>query len=210
MQRLLFCFILLFLVSCDLMPAQPATTVPSPLPSSNVPLTPTTLPEQAIQTPFVVSPVTTPKALYLMLDSGQIAQADLQQHPEVVVVHSFADVQQRLSSMDISIWIDKDALGLIPAQWLMQAPQKFCPLVVVGYHDALFAFREGLAGFGIGEPINGSDVDWSTRRIEPGFSVWILQPRIDAPHTRYTAVMRGYDQQPTIQAIFDITDPYIT
>ena len=210
MKHILLCFIMLFLISCDLMPAQSVTTVPSSLPSSNVPLTPTTLREHAIQPPLVSSPVTTPKALYLMRDSGQIAQADLQQHPEVVVVHTFADVQQRLSSTDISIWIDKDALGLIPTQWLMQTPQKFCPLVIVGYHDALFAFRESLPGFGIGEPIIGPYVDWSTQRIEPGFSVWILQPRIDAPHTRYTAVMRGYDQQPTIQAIFDISDPYIT
>ena len=57
----------------------------------------------------------------------------------------------------------------------MQAPEKLNPLVVVGYKQALYAFRDTL-GIGIGAPINGPSVDWSTVRLEPGFSVWALQP----------------------------------
>jgi hypothetical protein len=179
-----------FLLGCDTGPIQPAD-------GSN---------EQAA-TP---SPAGVAKALYLVRASGQVSAADLGQHPEVVVVHTFADVQQQLRSTETSLWIDKNALSLIPSDWLMQAPQKFCPLVIVGYNNALYAFRESLPGFGIGSPISGPSVDWSAERIEPGFSVWILQPRIDAPETNYSAVMQGYEQQPTITAIFAITDGYIS
>jgi hypothetical protein len=147
-----------------------------------------------------------PKAVYLVTGQGQLAAADLSQHPEIAVVHTFRDLQARATDTNISLWIDKDAAQLADSSWLMQAPQKFCPLVVVGYNQALYAFRDTL-GIGIGVPISGPAVDWTGVRLEPGFSVWVLQPHTEA--ASYSAVMQGYDQAPTIRAIFAITDPLI-
>jgi hypothetical protein len=208
MKRMLTVLILLFLLGCDAGPIQPPTP-PRLTPAPEALVMPSVPVDRSTEQAAGPSPTIAPKALYLVRDSGQIATADLGQHPEVVVVHTFADVQQQLTSPETSIWIDKNALGIIPTDWLMQAPQKFCPLVIVGYNNALYAFRESLPGFGIGEPIIGPYLEWNTQEIEAGFSVWILQPRIDAPETKYTAVMQGYDQQPTITAIYAITDPYI-
>jgi hypothetical protein len=56
-------------------------------------------------------------------------------------------------------------------------------------------------------PISGPAVDWSTVRLEPGFSVWALQPHIAVDAN--SAFMQGYDQPPTVQAIFAVTDPLI-
>jgi threonine dehydratase len=78
--------------------------------------------------------------------------------------------------------------------------------VLVGYNDALYAFRDTL-GIGIGAPISGVYVDWTAVRLEPGFSVWVLQPHAAA--ATHTAFMQGYDQAPTIPAIFAITNPLI-
>jgi hypothetical protein len=147
-----------------------------------------------------------PKTVYLVTGQGQLAAADLQAHPEVVVVHSFRDLQARATDTDISLWIDKDAVQLVDSAWLMQSPQKLNPLVVVGYNQALYALRDTLH-IGIGAPISGPYVDWSTVRLEPGFSVWVLQPHREA--TSYSAFMQGYDQAPTVQAILAITDPLI-
>ena len=146
------------------------------------------------------------KAVYLVTGQGQLAAADLNQHPEVAVVHTFYDLQARATDTNISLWIDKDAAKLADSDWLMQAPQKFCPLVVVGYNQALYAFR-GDIHIGIGAPISGPPVDWSTIRLEPGFSVWFLKPHTEAPS--YEAVTQGYDQVPTIQGVFAVTDPLI-
>ncbi len=151
-------------------------------------------------------PLPKPKAVYLVTGQGQLAAADLSQHADVVVVHTFRDLQARVTDTNISLWIDKDAAQLADSAWLMQAPQKFCPLVMVGYNQALFAFRDTL-GIGIGAPISGPAVDWGTVRLEPGFSVWVLQPHTEA--ASYSAAMQGYVQAPTIQAILAITDPLI-
>src|SRR5260370_6777162 len=94
------------------------------------------LPAPRLATPTPVKP----RAVYLVLSSGQLAAADLSQHPEVVVVHSFHDLQALATDTDVALWIDKDAAALADAAWLMQAPQKLNPLVVVGYNQALDAF----------------------------------------------------------------------
>jgi hypothetical protein len=167
---------------------------------------PTASPSAATAGTLATLQLAKPKAVYLVTGSGHLAQDDLNRHPEVAVVRTFRDLQERATDINISLWIDKDTVNLANAEWLMQGPQKLCPLVVVGYNNALFAYRENLR-IGIGAPISGPYADWSTIRLEPGFSVWVLQPHAVAPS--YTAVMRGYDQPPTVQAIFAVTDPLI-
>jgi uncharacterized lipoprotein YajG len=78
-----------------------------------------------------------PRAVYLVIGQGQVAAADLRQHPEVVIVHTFGDLQALATATDISLWIDKNAARLADSAWLMQAPQNLNPLVLVGDNQAL-------------------------------------------------------------------------
>src|SRR5258708_29199712 len=53
-----------------------------------------------------------PKAIYLVSGQGQFSAAELSQHPEVVIVHTFHDLQALATDTDIALWIDKDAAQL--------------------------------------------------------------------------------------------------
>lgn len=139
-----------------------------------------------------------PKALYLVLAQGQLAADDLKAHPEVVVVHSAQELRE-LGRREVALWIDRDAIGLVDQAWLHAAPQKYYPVVLVGYNDALYSFREKLGGFGIIGPY----VDWNARRLEPGFSVWKLKEQTSASTS---AFMQGYDGAPTVEAILAKTN----
>ncbi len=141
------------------------------------------------------------RAVYLVQGQGQLDPAELAAHPEVAVVHTWADFQ-RLARSKVALWIDKDAVDLVDRQWLNQAPQRSYPLVVVGYSSALYAFREAIPAFGISGPY----VDWSTTAVGPGFSVWMLRDEAGASHG---ADMKGYQGTPTVQAILEKTDAFL-
>ena len=83
------------------------------------------------------------RAVYLVQGQGQLDPAELAAHPEVAVVHTWADFQ-RLAQTKVALWIDKDAVDLVDRQWLNEAPQRSYPLAIVGYSSALYAFREAL------------------------------------------------------------------
>jgi len=138
------------------------------------------------------------QAIYLVQGQGQLDPAELAAHPEVAVVHTWADFQ-RLAQTKVALWIDKDAVDLVDRQWLNQAPQRSYPLVVVGYSSALYAFREALPAFGISGPY----IDWSTATVGPGFSVWMLRDETGASHA---ADMKGYQGVPTVPAILEKTN----
>ena len=137
-------------------------------------------------------------AIYLVQNQGQLAASDLRLHPEVMVTNSF-DEFKRLSHAKVALWIDKNAISLVNMDWLHQAPQKYYPLALIGYNDALYSFRETLAGF----PISGPAVDWSTVTLEPGFSVWMIREETSSSLSTY---MKGYAQSSTVDAILTITN----
>ena len=137
-------------------------------------------------------------AIYLVQGQGQLAASDLGLHPEVMVTNSFDDFKQ-LSQAKVALWIDKNAVSLVNMDWLHQAPQKYYPLMLVGYNDALYSFRETLLGF----PISGPAIDWSTVTLEPGFSVWMIREETSSSISTY---MMGYAQPPTVDAILTITN----
>jgi len=137
-------------------------------------------------------------AIYLVQNQGQLAASDLQSHPEVMVTNSF-DEFKRHGRAKVALWIDKNAVSLVNMDWLHQAPQKYYPLVLVGYNDALYSFRETLAGF----PISGPAIDWSTATLEPGFSVWMIRKETSSSLSTY---MMGYVQPPTVDAILTISN----
>jgi len=86
--------------------------------------------------------------------------------------------------------------------WLHEEPQMYCPIVLVGYNNALYSFRECLTGF----EIEGPYVDWSEQVLEPGFSVWML---IEKTESSTSSFMRGYNEALSVERIMMITDMLI-
>ena len=75
----------------------------------------------------------------------------------------------------------------------------YCPLVLVGYNDATYSFREKLTGFGI----EGPYVDWNEQELEPGFSIWML---LEKTETATSSFMKGYSEAPSAMQIIALTD----
>jgi hypothetical protein len=103
-------------------------------------------------------------AVYLTVGSGELTPEDLQAHSEVKVVGSFPEMQAAAAE-PVALLIDRNAVDQVDIAWLQEAPQKYYPVVVMGYGDFLYAFREILPIYGIEGPV----VDWSTVTVEPGF-----------------------------------------
>jgi hypothetical protein len=142
------------------------------------------------------------KAVYLVGKVQQLSEEELANYPEIVVTKNFDELRDIISVTEASIWIDKSALHLVEDTWLHQNPQKYYPLVVVGYNNEIYAFREKLSGFGIEDP----HVDWSEEKVEPGFSVWVL---LEETSRSRKSFMSGYDAIPTVEMIMIVIEPYM-
>jgi hypothetical protein len=142
------------------------------------------------------------KAIYLTpQEGGQLTAQELKNHPEILVVNSFTDLKDAVQ-IKCAIWIDKDAVNMIDENWLHDDTQMYCPLVLIGYNNALYSFREKLTGFSI----EGPYVDWNIETLEPGFSIWML---IDSTDTSTSSVMNGYDESPSAKRIISLTNKLI-
>jgi len=138
------------------------------------------------------------KAVYLMpVTGGQITKEDLAAYPEILPVTDFETLTSH-TNKHIAIWIDKDAVDLLPEGWLNQEPQKYYPIVLVGYNNALYSMREKLHF-----PIHGPKVDWSKQKLEPGFSVWMIEK--DTPNET-SAFMKGYAEPVTAERILEVSN----
>ncbi|MHC4521000.1 MAG: hypothetical protein ACYTAS_20600, partial [Planctomycetota bacterium] len=142
-----------------------------------------------------------PKAVYFCPHKGQLSATDLAAHPGIVVATKFDQVKAAASKL-IAIWIDKDAIRDVDLEWLHKPPQKYYPIVVVGYRSALYSFREALGGF----DIQGPFVEWEKVKLSPGFSVWMLTSKTIAGTS---SIMRGYDVAPTVAGILEVTTPLL-
>ncbi len=141
------------------------------------------------------------EAVYLIpISGGQITREDLNAHPEILAVTDFASLTSQ-TKRHIAIWIDKDAVNLLPEGWLNREPQKYYPIVLVGYNNALYSMREklNLPMFGLGGPL----VDWSKQKLEPGFSVWMIEK--DSPN-EIPAFMKGYVEPVTAERILEVSN----
>jgi hypothetical protein len=147
------------------------------------------------------------RAVYLVKETGELSAADLKAHPDVAVVHTWANFQAKAAGQTVALWIDKDAMSLVQMGgadvWLNREPQKWYPVIMVGYNDCLYAFRELMPYFGI----KGPPVDWSQRKVEPGFSLWKLQ---DESTTGRSATMHGFEIKPTVSAIERLTESWLS
>lgn len=148
---------------------------------------------------IVASDGTEIQAIYLApQNGGEISEDDLKNHPEILKVADFETLNSYTEKYIIPIWIDKDAIDLLPKNWINQYPQKFYPIVVVGYNNALYAMREKL-----NLPIIGPYVDWSKQNLEPGFSVWMIKSQ-DSGDTSST--MKGYDEPVSTGRILEVSN----
>jgi len=142
------------------------------------------------------------KAIYLVHGRGHLSDNDLADHPEVLVVHTFLELQEIAATNAVDLWIDKDAVELVDSDWLHQEPQKYYPIVFVGFNDPLYAFREQLTGFGI----EGPEINWDTKSLETGFCIWILQAEGEFSSS---AFINGYPEEATVQSILNITNVHL-
>ncbi len=139
------------------------------------------------------------RAVYLVSGQGVLTPSDVQAYPEILVVHSFDELAAHTKSK-VAIWIDKSATPFDHQSWLNEAPQAWYPMVLVGYHDPLYAF-----GYMLGVCcFAGPFVDWSTVRLEPGFSV--IQRQDTVGQLPQATFLQAYDQVPTAGNILAITD----
>jgi hypothetical protein len=143
------------------------------------------------------------KAIYLTHGQGELSSEDLQAHPEVMVVGTFEDLKQN-SNQKIALWIDKNTTPFDSAleEWINAAPQAYYPLVLIGTSDTLHAFRDLLRVEVFQGPAGnypGADA--------PGFSIILRKPPAD-PNLAPADVpfLHGYDKEPTVQSILEITD----
>ena len=141
------------------------------------------------------------QAVYLTGGNGVLSADDLNAHPEVIVATTFDDFKSHAGSR-IALWVDKSAVNLVKGGWLNQPPQKYYPVELVGYNNALYSFRDTLS---VGR-IQGPYVDWSKEILEPGFSVWMI---LSESQSEETTIMRGYQQSPTVQDILDVSNPLL-
>ena len=134
------------------------------------------------------------KAVYLVRGVGQLSTEDLQAHPEVTVTDNF-DKLTEIAQMKVAIWVDINAVDLVDLGWLSQNPQAFYPVVLVGNGDETCSFFSVLQYFTFEVPCCPE-----CSSPPPGFSVNI-QTGVSRGH------MKGYKRTPTVQDIFDITNP---
>jgi len=134
------------------------------------------------------------RAVYLVSGIGLLSNQELDNSPEILVVHTFKDFQKVATQSRVALWIDKDALQQVDSDWLHQEPQKYYPLAVLGYNEPFFVFREKLSGFGI----EGHGISWSSKNLEPGYSVWMLKEDGET-------FMHGYSCEPTVEGLKLVT-----
>ena len=139
------------------------------------------------------------RAVYLVQEmGGRLSETEIKLHPEVLVVHTQKDLENAARNK-LAIWIDKDSVNTADKKWLMSEPQRRYPVAIVGYNNAVYSFRD-LLNITL---MHGPYVDWSKVKLEPGFSVYMI--REDSSNSR-SLYLRGYENEPTVQGILDITN----
>jgi hypothetical protein len=139
------------------------------------------------------------KAVYLIPDAGgQLTKESISKYSEVVYVTSSNELKKLVSS-NTAIWIDKDAVNLVDLDWLQKQAENKIPIVLVGYNNAIYSFREILSLYGI----KGPHINWDQKKLEPGFSVGMLK---EQTNTSKSVFLKGYDSTPEVEQILKITD----
>lgn len=140
----------------------------------------------------------TAKAIYLTPKDGeQLTKEDISKYPEVTCVSDFKDFK-KLVTKNTAIWIDKDAVDLLDLNWIQKEAESKIPIVLIGYNNDLYSFREKLSCY----DIQGPYIDWSKQRLEPGFSIGMLKEQTE---TSRSVFMKGYDTKPDTKQILSLS-----
>jgi len=138
------------------------------------------------------------QAIYLApQNGGLITDTELENYPKILKVSDFNTLNSFASKYIIPVWIDKDAIDLLPQGWVNEYPQKFYPIIVVGYNNALYSMREKLDLPIFGPPWLNLD------RIEPGFSAWMIESE---SATDLSAFMKGYAEPVAAERILEVSN----
>ncbi|GFP75328.1 hypothetical protein [Clostridium fungisolvens] len=141
----------------------------------------------------------TVKAIYLSpKEGGQLTKEDLDKYPEVLRVTSQKEMKA-LVTKNTAIWIDKDSVNLVDSDWLSEQAKNKFPIVLVGYNDPIYSFRDKLSCFNI----KGPYIDWSKQKLEPGFSVGMFKEQTAEESSVF---LKKYDMVPDTKQILSITN----
>ncbi len=139
------------------------------------------------------------QAIYLApQNGGLITNTELKNYSQILKVSDFETLNSYTIKYIIPMWIDKDAIDILPQGWINQNPQRFYPIIVVGYSNALYAMREKL-----NLPICGPYVDWSKETLEPGFSVWMIKSLTE---DSISSTMKGYQEEINVSHILEVSN----
>lgn len=167
----------------------------------------TTAPSNPVYRGDETSALPSAKAVYFVQSPGQLATSELQAHPEVIVTNTVSDFKQHAQTK-VALWIDKNTTALINDindGWLDRAPQMYYPIVLVGYGEPYsFKLELWICCFGGPAP---TTFDWSTKMLEPGFSV--IQRQGTNGMISDTPFLQGYNQTPHVQDILNVTNALI-
>jgi hypothetical protein len=147
------------------------------------------------------------KAVYLVeKKGGTLSTDDLEKHPDVRTVHSFADLE-RFAGKKAAVWIDEAALPLLQGdkerEWVIRRAQEEYTFAMIGYNDFLYSFREKLDCFGISGP---GPIDWTEHELSPGFSVICQHRKQVGKELHVTGEVRGYKVVPTVESVLNVTN----
>ncbi|MGB9832047.1 MAG: hypothetical protein ACPLPP_00845 [Caldisericum exile] len=131
-------------------------------------------------------------------NGGVLSDNDLKAYPEILKVNDFESLLTITSKYIIPIWIDKDAIDMLPEGWINEFPQKFYPVIFVGYGNPLYAMRDKLE-----LPIFGPYVDWSKQDLEQGFCTWMITVTAEGG---ISSTLKGYKGNVNISKILEVSN----
>ena len=135
--------------------------------------------------------------VYLKPSSGGIiSKKVLERHPEIAVVTDYKTFENKISKRIVVIWIDKNAIDLLPKKWIFGTPQKYYPIILLGVgNNAEMADKLRI-------PIFGIPFIAFRNRNENGFSVWLLTSK---DNDSIASVWNGYPGRININHLLNIS-----
>jgi hypothetical protein len=144
------------------------------------------------------------KAVYLTPNSkGQLPMKELKNHAQILVVNDFDDMKTVIIEAEnmIGIWIDMSAVDMVDKKWLLEKPQKFYPLLLIGCYDVVNPQP-------MRELFYSDRIDWSSKTVEKGFSYWVPL-KVSDDSTSLQEYNEGIDSILSIDELLRVTDTLI-
>lgn len=144
------------------------------------------------------------KAVYLAPQSeSQLPAGELENYPQVLVVNSFDDIKMLVGSSDkkMGIWIDSSSVNMADKEWLLEEPQKYYPVLLIGCYDVVSPTP-------MRESFYSDSINWNSKTLQKGFSYWVVRASEGFPSE--PEYMEGIDTLIKIDEMLRVTDDLIT